>query len=170
VNTWLFLGAAALLSVERIAYALIWRRADEFRAAWAEPVDALRGLFYAFKAIQIGVFLSWCYVYGNGRLWPSDADALTVAIGATFIVVGQILNASVFYRLGRHGVFYGDRFGYSIPWCTEFPFSLCSHPQYAGAVMSIWGLFLVLRFPHDDWYVLPLLETMYYFAGAHFER
>ena len=44
------------------------------------------------------------------------------------------------------------------------------HPQYTGALLSIWGFFLVMRFPHDDWYILPALETVYYVLGAYFER
>jgi len=27
-----------------------------------------------------------------------------------------------------------------------------------------------MRFPHDDWYILPALETVYYVLGAYFER
>jgi hypothetical protein len=27
-----------------------------------------------------------------------------------------------------------------------------------------------VRFPHDDWFVLPVLETVYYVAGARLER
>ena len=86
------------------------------------------------------------------------------------IVVGQSLNFSVFYRLGTIGVFYGNRFGYEIPWCREFPFSLLQHPQYIGTLLSIWGFFLAMRFPHDDWYLLPTLETGYYVLGAYFEQ
>jgi phosphatidyl-N-methylethanolamine N-methyltransferase len=51
----------------------------------------------------------------------------------------------------------------------EFPYSVLSHPQYVGAVLTIWGLFLMLRFPAADWYLLPLLETVYYAAGSCLE-
>ena len=68
------------------------------------------------------------------------------------------------------GAFYGERFGYEVPWCRKFPFSWFKHPQYTGALLSIWGFFLVMRFPHDDWYMLPALETVYYVLGAYFER
>jgi methylene-fatty-acyl-phospholipid synthase len=81
-----------------------------------------------------------------------------------------MLNMSVFYRLGKVGVFYGNKFGYALPWCQALPFSLLRHPQYVGTVLAIWGLFLLVRFPHDDWYMLPALETLYYALGAHFEQ
>ncbi len=95
---------------------------------------------------------------------------MSFSVGMGLIVFGQILNLSVFYRLGKTGVFYGNRFGHQIPWCRRFPFSWFKHPQYVGALLSIWGFFLVMRFPHDDWYLLPALETVYYVLGAHFER
>ncbi len=91
-------------------------------------------------------------------------------LGGALIVTGQVLNVSVFYRLGEVGVFYGNRFGYQIPWCNEFPFSLLKHPQYVGTLLSIWGFFLAMRFPHPDWCVLPMLETAYYSLGAYLEQ
>ena len=36
--------------------------------------------------------------------------------------------------------------------------------------MSIWGFFLIMRFPHGDWFVLPALETVYYALGAYYEQ
>ena len=67
-------------------------------------------------------------------------------------------------------MYYGVRFGHEVPWCRDFPFSLLKHPQYVGAVMSIWGFFLVMRFPHGDWFVLPALEAVYYALGAYCEQ
>ena len=93
-----------------------------------------------------------------------------LGLGGAMIIIGQILNISVFYRLGKVGVFYGNILGYELPWCREFPFSWLKHPQYVGTVLSIWGFFLVMRFPHEDWYLLPSLETVYYAFGAYCER
>jgi phosphatidyl-N-methylethanolamine N-methyltransferase len=86
------------------------------------------------------------------------------------VAVGQGLSASVFHRLGRAGVFYGSAFGYELSWHDDFPFNLTRHPQYVGAVLSIWGFFLVMRFPAPDWLALPLLETCYYAISMRFER
>ncbi len=58
----------------------------------------------------------------------------------------------------------------SCPGAEKFPFSLLKHPQYAGALLSIWGFFLAMRFPHPDWYLLPSLETLYYALGAYLEQ
>jgi methylene-fatty-acyl-phospholipid synthase len=178
VALWAFIVAAALLSLERICYLWIWRNPDSFRALCAcfswyrirDPVSALQYLFYGFKVLQCGVFIGWCYVHGKGSLSPLAASLLTQVIGVALITAGQLLNASVFYRLGKIGVFYGNKFGYKVAWCRRFPFSVFDHPQYAGALLSIWGFFLIMRFPHDDWFILPILETAYYIAGAYFER
>ena len=178
MNLWVFLIAAALLGLERLCYVWVWRSPETFRrfcahpavVYWGEPVAVLQKLFYCFKGIQFAVFFAWCSGYGQGLPALFNGDTFSLAVGGALIVVGQILNLSVFYRLGTVGVFYGNRFGYEIPWCREFPFSLLHHPQYVGTLLSIWGLFLAICFPQRDWYLLPMLETVYYILGAHFEQ
>jgi hypothetical protein len=32
------------------------------------------------------------------------------------------------------------------------------------------GFFLLMRFPHDDWYLLPIVETVYDALGAYCEQ
>ena len=167
-----------LLSLERICYVWVWRFPESFRALCrdllgglpGEPVDALRRFFYAFKAIQAIVFLGWCLYYGNGSILPAGGNLLIVATGLTLIAIGQVFNFGVFYQLGNEGVFYGNRFGYEIAWISDFPFSVLRHPQYVGAVLTIWGFFFGMRFPHPDWFLIPCLETLYYFVGACLEQ
>jgi methylene-fatty-acyl-phospholipid synthase len=132
-------------------------------------VDVLAWVFAAFKVIQATVFVNWWVVHGNGLARASDSTGLLV-IGVGLVVAGQVLNLSVFARLGRAGVFYGNRLGHDVPWCRGFPFSLVRHPQYVGTVLSIWGVFVVMRCPAPDWAVLPLLETGYYLIGALAEQ
>jgi methylene-fatty-acyl-phospholipid synthase len=178
VSPWVFVCAAALLSLERICYLWIWRAPDAFRAlcahlllAWiGEPVEVLRFLFCGFKILQCAVFFTWCFIYGHGSLLPANGSAWSLGLGAMMVAAGQGLNVAVFHRLGKIGVFYGNKFGYRIPWSRKFPFSCLKHPQYLGALLSIWGFFLVMRFPHDDWYLIPALETAYYVLGAYLER
>lgn len=178
MNPWDVLVAAVLLSLERLCYVWIWRTPEGFRVRCAQttllradtPMAAVARLFYAFKVLQGAVFLGWCYIYGTGTLWPAAGDTGALGLGVVLLVVGQGLNLSVFYRLGKSGVFYGQRFGYTIPWCHAFPFSCLAHPQYLGVLLSIWGFFLCMRFPYDDWVVLPLIETVYYVLGAYYEQ
>lgn len=167
--------AAVLLSIERLAYAWIYRWPAPFialcrRINGSDPVDVLQQVFVAFKALQLAVFAAWCWHFGAKTGWPSDWFAPAGWLGIALIGIGQTLNATVFLRLGRVGVFYGNRFGRETEWSNEFPYSLVDHPQYVGTVMSIWGIFLILRYPHPDWLALPLLETVYYVLGALAER
>ncbi|MFM7783199.1 MAG: methyltransferase, partial [Gammaproteobacteria bacterium] len=160
----LFLVCATLLSFERLAYAWIWIHPNRFRTAAAErgipdPVRALERLFLLFKLLQLGTFAAWISWFGARTGWPTHSAPGVTALAVTLLIGGQTLNAAVFLRLGRIGVFYGNRFGHVIPWQNGFPFSLLRNPQYAGTLASIWGLFLLLRYPHPDWLVLPLLQT-----------
>jgi methylene-fatty-acyl-phospholipid synthase len=167
--------ATLLLSLERVCYVWAWRYTDSFRAfcarpavaRWGEPVRILELLFYGFKAIQLGVFVGWCWVFG--ALPFGSRPPIALGAGLALIVAGQTLSFAVFYRLGRVGVFYGTRLGHMVPWCTGFPFSILRHPQYVGTVLSIWGFFLSLRFPAPDWVVLPAIETLYYAIGSRLE-
>jgi methylene-fatty-acyl-phospholipid synthase len=170
--------AAVALSIERICYAWVWHYPDIFRrfcgkpaVAWlGEPVDVLKNLFICFKGLQLSVFIGWCYFYGNGSLLPAGEEGVWLALGSVLIAVGQVLNAGVFLQLGKIGVFYGNKLGYDVPWCQGFPFSLLDHPQYVGSALSVWGFFMTTRFPQDDWYVLPVLQTSYYIAGSYLEQ
>jgi methylene-fatty-acyl-phospholipid synthase len=167
-------AAGLLLGAERVAYAWIWRRPNRFRALASrggagDPVAALHRLFWAFKAIQALTFIGWCAHFGGEHWWQIESSSSVRWLGAGLIVVGQVLNLSVFARLGRVGVFYGARFGHRVPWCTRFPFSALRHPQYVGVVITVWGLFAVARHPHGDWLALPLLETVFYALAAHLE-
>jgi methylene-fatty-acyl-phospholipid synthase len=159
MSAWLACAAAALLSVERITYVLIWREPAAFkrwsmRGAWGAaggPVDLLVALFAAFKVIQIAVFVGWHLALGDGTLLPYSRDPAVVATGALLIGAGQALNLSVFSRLGKIGVFYGNKFGHTVSWCRRFPFTWFDHPQYVGTVIAIWGFFVLMRFPAQDW-------------------
>lgn len=172
------LTAAVLLAVERVAYYLVCTRPDAFRRLCAGSfldraggmVNAVAIAFYLFKLIQLAVFVGWCAWFGGADWFVPTAGGFALAAGAALIAAGQTLNLSVFRRLGREGVFYGQQLGHPVAWQTGFPFSLLAHPQYVGAAMSVWGFFLIMRFPHPDWIALPLLQTVYYAAAARLER
>ena len=173
----LALLAAALLALERICYLAVWRAPAHFRRAVtmlagpdADPVIALANVFVAFKAVQATVFGGWCLFYGGGEVYPTPRGIAPLITGTGLILAGQLLNATVFARLGTIGVFYGNRFGHDVRWREGFPFSWFRHPQYVGTVATIWGFFLVFRYPAPDWLVLPLIETAYYVAGSWLEE
>ena len=165
--------AAALLSVERLTYIAVWSRPAWFQAVCrrlGSPVDVLASLFIVFKLIQVSVFVGWCLVHGGGRVLPAGRSVGILLLAAGLLMAGQTLNLSVFRVLGRTGVFYGSRFGYYVPWRFSFPFSWVAHPQYVGALLTIWGFFVLTRYPAPDWPVLPALETLFYASVAQVEE
>ena len=175
---WLLLPAALLLSLERLTYAYVAHRPEAFRARCRgpvlsalgdDPVTVVHKLFYVFKGIQTVVFLGWCSAFGGTLVpWPA-ATPLGATLGALLIAAGSGLSLVVFRLLGPTGVFYGRELGYEVPWIRGLPFSVVPHPQYVGTVMTIWGFFLIMRFPHPDWWVLPVLETLFYLLGSRYE-
>ena len=45
-------------------------------------------------------------------------------------------------------MYYGFKLGHTIPWCKGFPFNLgIRHPQYVGAVLTLWGAAALLWAP-----------------------
>lgn len=174
---WALLLSAIVLSLERLTYFWVSHYPQRWRAfcrrpavaALGQPVEVLQKLFYGFKVMQISVFLGWCAAFGDGAVPLPTGTPASITAGAALMLIGQTLNFGVFSRLGPAGVFYGRELGYDVPWVEGFPFSLLKHPQYVGTLLSIWGFFLVMRYPAGDWIVLPLLETVYYTIGARYE-
>ena len=174
---WPLLVAALLLSPERICYVWIARHPQAFHrvcrtpaVAWiGDPIVVVAVLFGILKIVQFLVFLWWLYLHAQGGVWPPMPAPAVLATAGVLAMVGQILNFGVFYRLGAIGVFFGDRLGHVVPWRRDFPFSWVVHPQYVGTVLTIWAGFLIVRFPNPDWYLLPVVETVFYAVGAHLE-
>lgn len=174
----IFLGCAVALAVERVTYWWVWNHPQRFQRFVEkgpellshQPVIALSRLFGLFKLVQVLAFACWCMWFQGTWIPTPVSSGVSAAVGALLVVGGQLLNTAVFWRLGRRGVFYGDRLGRPIPWQTGFPFSLVPHPQYVGAAVTVWGLFVLMRYPEPDWIWLPALSTLYYIIGARIER
>ena len=97
-------------------------------------------------------------------------DLWTLLLSIVLIAIGQTLNAFVWYRIGVEGVCYGKTFGRNPPWCTQFPYNLLSDPQYIGAIFTVWGLFLLVSEGAPlDWFVIPVIETVYYMVSMKVE-
>ena len=86
----------------------------------------------------IQLFHAYFYVHESILVktkWP-------LKVGA--IILGQILNFSVYYKLGFRGVYYGREIGtvpQDAPLVTSFPYNLIPyHPQYVGTLMSLYGI------------------------------
>ena len=102
-------------------------------------------------------------------LLPFGGSPWSLGLGLALIAGGQTLNLSVFYRLGKVGVFT------AIDLTIRFPgaggsllivqtSAMCRHSALHLRFLSRRGL------SPRDWYLLPLLETGYCTLSAYFER
>jgi len=172
------LVAAALLSIERLTYWRAWNAPADFerfavrhpRLFGGDPVIGLRRLFYGFKTIQIAVLIGWCMLFGATWLPLPTAPWPMLVTGVALLAFGQALNLGVIFRLKSNGMFYGNRFGRDTEWHTGFPFSLVPHPQYLGALLSVWAFMLIMRYPNPDWFALPLVSSVLYAFAVWVER
>ena len=93
--------------------------------------------------------------------------------GLQLILFGQLLNFSIYDAIGKNGVYYGNKFGISIPWCTSFPFNVfTAHPQYCGAVMTVLGaivLFTTEAHAKAGIFWVGIIQTLLYVYMAFVE-
>ena len=76
-----------------------------------------------------------------------STNYFNIYIGWLFILLGQVLNISVYYKLGVKGVYYGIQYK-TVKFrkiFNEFPFYIY-HPQYLGGVLSYIGVFLLFGY------------------------
>uniref|UniRef100_A0A7S3LI74 phosphatidyl-N-methylethanolamine N-methyltransferase n=1 Tax=Aplanochytrium stocchinoi TaxID=215587 RepID=A0A7S3LI74_9STRA len=168
-----YISASLLLSLERLAYGVVWKQPHVFskiakKAGYPgkEP-EFIFNLVRLFKLVQIYVFATWYYTH-----YGTSVPSLTTTqfmVGLPILAFGQLLNFMVWYRIGIDGVCYGCKFGRSIPWCTQFPYSHFNHPQYLGAILTVWGMFIFCwqDCPYD-WYAIPVIETSLYICSMYY--
>ena len=157
------------LSLERLFYGVVWHRpkavsklAKKFSHEQLEPEFILSAVS-AFKLVQVAVFASWYYLHFGMELPPVRPTFPTVLASICTFAIGQVLNLSVWYQIGKDGVCYGIKYGRSVPWCTSFPYNVMAHPQYTGAILTVWGMFgLLSQSAPSDWFSIPIIETVLY--------
>jgi len=126
--------------------------AKELNKEGQEPEFILSAVS-AFKVVQVAVFGSWYYLHFGFNLPPAQPSPQVALVSLVVFAVGQILNLSVWYQIGKDGVCYGVKYGRTIPWCTSFPYNVLSHPQYTGAILTVWGIFgLLAQSAPNDWF------------------
>eukprot|EP00924_Labyrinthula_sp_SR-Ha-C_P013818 snap_masked-scaffold_5-processed-gene-14.28-mRNA-1 protein AED:0.12 eAED:1.00 QI:0/0/0/1/1/1/2/0/263 len=86
---------------------------------------------------------------------------------AQTVIMGQILNLTVYKVLGEVGVYYGARLEqeHRIEWVTGFPYNTLSHGQYVGATLTILGVIGFLGTPElvsKGIYAVALTMVSYY--------
>lgn len=179
-----WLAAVLSLSLERLTYTTVWvfpafftRFCRLFKANNA--VDVVVVFFMVNKVLQFLAFVGW-WVHTSGtpllELVQSGIPAMLesctlfqLVAGLQMILLGQWLNGAIYKAIGKDGVYYGVRLGRPVSWYEGFPFNVVAHPQYTGAVMTAWGLAILLATPHHvraGWFGIAAAQTAYYIYMA----
>jgi len=167
-----FLGVLAVLSLERICYTIVWTRSKDFlrfckmppMCYLGSPVDVVVSMFFVNKCLQISVPLAWYFNHGQPPALADISNYQWVTAVQCFFI-GQLFNYSIYQAIGKNGVYYGARLGATIPWCEGYPFNVVPHPQYAGVVLSIYGLAVVLATQAhvaQGWFGMFAAQVVYY--------
>lgn len=109
----------------------------------------IHSFWWKFFPLWVVYFQKFVWIVGSaaacGLTWQTFFDGwLTTPLwqrllGLLILSVGQLFNISVFYTLGKDGVYYGARWGRSVPWVDGFPF-IVKDPQYMGVTLTLAGL------------------------------
>ena len=93
----------------------------------AEPVDWFASVSVALNCAQFAALFAFGLTTGRVDLWncPSRlAAAPWRAVCAPLFLAGLVFKVSIFSAIGKAGVYYGAKFGHTIPWVHGFPFSV----------------------------------------------
>jgi hypothetical protein len=151
---------AILLASPFIFYTILWTIPQLWVGICGakDPSEQMSYVAHVLKLVQAYVFYLLCQDhYLLPSQWVDELGQTTLVCCVFLFVVGQYLNVSVYQTLGIPGVYYGVRFGISIPWCSDFPYNVTwlKHPQYIGSILSVvaclpiiqlplsWGLYLI---------------------------
>lgn len=153
----LFLTSCAMLSVERVVYTVVWC----FPKLWIRfmrnilfdtyfyrtddnVVDVIYKFFMINKCFQGGGF-ALLYFFSAPTIRLDEITLFQWIVGTNLIALGQSLNIGIYQSIGKVGVYYGYKYGMTVPWCTGFPFNVCcAHPQYLGSTLTAYGMVLLL--------------------------
>jgi methylene-fatty-acyl-phospholipid synthase len=95
--------------------------------------------------------------------WKAASELPYASLVACFslIALGQHLNFLVYKLLGVDGVYYGSRFGKSLPWVTAYPYDTVRDPQYVGSMITILGCSFIAPAQIMIWWFANYLYLMW---------
>ena len=155
-----------VLAIAHSFYFALWTRGDDwvaavrsFRGHSADPSVAMAWTAQLIKLAQVAAVVGFLAQSGalsdSGAAWSwGDALSLThlarslvsqgpvrFVVFTGMLAVGQTLNGAILKAIGIRGVYYGCKFGHTVPWSTQFPFNVPTirHPQYVGAILTLLG-------------------------------
>ena len=144
--------------VEHLMYAMIWLYPEFFNKLNFNPKKVHKFLI-AVKFIGISLA-----IYQNYNMINIYYNYLCM-FGIAMVAFGQFLNLAVYRAIGFNGVYYGNKFGINIPYCTKFPYNTnIKHPQYIGAYTTYIGLWFVFmqKLSYMDFTIFSVLMALSY--------
>eukprot|EP00667_Euglena_gracilis_P020479 EG_transcript_22198 len=150
---WWAYAILAAFSLERLLYVYVWlnpvvwmKFCEQMPKEWGNPWTILGKTLPLNKCIQtLSLLLVHFCIHGFQlpRTATGVLDAYAIFTALQLLLIGQALNWSVYFTIGKAGVYYGCRLGAKVPWVSGPPFTLCRHPQYIGAMLSLLGVGLL---------------------------
>jgi phosphatidylethanolamine N-methyltransferase len=105
--------------------------------------------FAAYVLIHIGTFRNYSFIESTYNSKPIELglfNYLIVLTGLLTLVLGSVLVAFAFRKLGLRGMYFGDHFGFIMNnRIDSFPYNYFENPQYIGCVMMYLGYSLICR-------------------------
>lgn len=123
--------------------------------------QTMANLAHILKVVQFASIAALVDVPAAVATQPAWAWALAAALAA----FGQHLNGMVYARLGAVGVYYGVRFGRSVPWVTGYPYSTFNDPQYVGCIATLLGASVFTPIEVVAWWIANYFYLMWLESG-----
>lgn len=124
---------------------------------------------FAHILIEMGIFRNYMFMrvirFHNKLDFNHDISIFIEIIGYLISVIGFNLTLFSYYRLGIHGIYYGDYFGVLCKeMVTAFPYNVLENPLYVGSTLLFMGFSILYRSPSGI--ILTILAwIMYKFAS-----
>eukprot|EP01126_Amoeba_proteus_P064015 TRINITY_DN8901_c0_g1_i1.p1 TRINITY_DN8901_c0_g1~~TRINITY_DN8901_c0_g1_i1.p1 ORF type:complete len:164 (+),score=4.64 TRINITY_DN8901_c0_g1_i1:112-603(+) len=127
--------SSLLLFSSVIYYSYLWYNPKRW-VSFVHPRDpsvAMSKISTALRIMQFTMALSVAD-------FSAKYHPLVYFLCSLLVLFGQILNFRVYQLLGIDGVYYGGRFGKSLPWVSEWPYDSFRDPQYTGSILTHLGV------------------------------
>jgi len=130
----------------------------------SHPVATFAKVATVLKLLQLWAFVTWYLSENKGPVNFITLEPIRWLIGLPLIIAGQALNYGIYHAIGQDGVYYGVKLGKKVPWYNGFPFNVVAHPQYVGAVFTLWGIAVLISTPA---HALGLLQLCVLVTGLY---
>lgn len=92
-----------------------------------EPVEWFADISLALNVAQLAslaYYIATSGHYAAGAILGRLADEPWCAAALPLFALGTVFKVTIFNAIGKNGVYYGAKFGHTIPWVHGFPFSV----------------------------------------------